>query len=222
MTQRCISYRRKSQKCALSRECRGVSCSNRQTANYSLVQTKQEDVMQIDPAKLVDARLARAMSQEEAAIAADLSARTIQRIEAGLPASLESTKALLTIFGAHIIQEIAALPMAVQRDSMRLIIERSCRQSVGLAFDGVALLFAATALIVALGKFFVPSQTGLFMSSTNEFEGVGIINPAKFGHEVLGFWIVPLMLLMSSLLLMSADWSRRIVLNVLFGRTDRG
>jgi DNA-binding XRE family transcriptional regulator len=176
--------------------------------------------MRIDPNKLVETRLAHAMSQEEAAIATDLSARTIQRIEAGHPASLESTKALLTVFGADIIEETetsiapASFPAA---DRIWPIGLRSAR----LTFDGLALLFAATAIVVALGKIAAPSHTGLFVNSTNGFEGLGIVNHPAQAHDVLGIWVIPLMLLMAGLLVMSVRRTRTIITDRLFGGADR-
>lgn len=54
--------------------------------------------MQIDIAKLKEARIARGMSQEDAAEAAGISARTLQRIETGQPASFETARALAALF----------------------------------------------------------------------------------------------------------------------------
>ncbi len=54
--------------------------------------------MQIDIAKLKEARVARGMSQEDAADAAGISARTLQRIETGQPASFETARALAALF----------------------------------------------------------------------------------------------------------------------------
>lgn len=180
--------------------------------------------MQIDPQRLVEARLARAMSQEEAAIATDLSARTIQRIEAGQPAALESTKALLTIFGAEIISEPPA-PSAdiVGKSSLHLALK--LRQgTLGTASQvivGARLLVLTMALVVAAGKLIVPSQTGLFVSSPSSEQSFafGIINaPPQGTTEVLGFWLVPLMILGAGALALSFSRIRRLVMRSVVSR----
>lgn len=166
--------------------------------------------MQIDPAKLVEARLARAMSQEEAAIASDLSARTIQRIEAGHPASLESTKALLTIFGSEIIhdpQEVSDHSTPRQGLGTRLV--QISRQSLSLGFDGLRVMFVAVFLIAALSKPFAPDKTGLFVADTRFVLGV-VANPPPGATEVLGYWLMPVMLIAATCLLMTIGRIRRI------------
>ena len=55
--------------------------------------------MKINRALLKELRLQRALSQEELAIAAGLSPRTVQRMEANGTASLESQKAVAAVFG---------------------------------------------------------------------------------------------------------------------------
>ena len=176
--------------------------------------------MQIDPQRLVEARLARAMSQEEAAIATDLSARTIQRIEAGQPAALESTKALLTIFGAEIISEPPA-PTADTVDRTTRDLTSKMRQQVlrtaSLAVVGVRLLAIAMLLVVAGGKLILPSQTGLFVGSPSGEQSfaLGIINARPPGAtEVLGFWLVPIMILAAGLLALSFGRARYLVMRL--------
>lgn len=153
--------------------------------------------MQIDPARLVEARLARAMSQEEAAISADLSARTIQRIEAGHLASLESTKALLTVFGAEIIHDPAAAEAALPQSPWRQIgaqLAGASRRSASLGFDAVRLLLAVQFALVAAAKFVLPGQTGLFVD--HDGFAIGVFRDVPAGaSEQLGLWITPLMLL---------------------------
>ena len=170
--------------------------------------------MQIDPVRLIQARAARAMSQEEAAIAADLSTRTIQRIEAGQPAALESTKALLTIFGADIIHDPAdeAATAAVQ-SPWRIVgtqVSGAARRSAWLAFAGLRLLFAVQFLIIAAAKPIVPDRAGLFVR--DEFTAIGLFSRAPIGaSELLGYWIMPLMLLAGTALLFSFGTVRRAV-----------
>ncbi|WP_295634979.1 helix-turn-helix transcriptional regulator [Novosphingobium sp.] len=171
--------------------------------------------MQIDPSKLVEARLARSMSQEEAAIASDLSARTIQRIEAGHAASLESTKALLTIFGANIIHDpTVATPEALNSpwQSLASQIRRTSRLSASLGFDSLRILFAVTFIVIAVAKPLVPRQTGLFVRG--EFYDLGLLkHPPAGSHEVLGYWIMPLMVVAAAAILVSIGRLRELVEN---------
>lgn len=169
--------------------------------------------MQIDPNKLVEARLSRAMSQEEAAIASDLSARTIQRIEAGHPASLESTKALLTIFGADIIHDPDQPAISDQASPWRQVATRigwTARRSAGWSFDGLRFLFVLNFFLVAIAKPFLPQQTGLFVGDRGFLVGVLAERPAAT-EEVLGYWISPLMVLAAVALLASIDRVRQLV-----------
>ncbi len=55
--------------------------------------------MKINRTQLRQLRLQRALSQEELAVAAGLSTRTVQRMEADGSASLESRKAVAAVFG---------------------------------------------------------------------------------------------------------------------------
>lgn len=179
--------------------------------------------MQIDPTKLVEARLARAMSQEEAAIAADLSARTIQRIEAGHSASLESTKALLTTFGAEIIHDPLA-EVAIAQTSpwidVAAQIGRASRRSASWGFDGLRLLFVLNFVLIALAKPFVPDQTGLFVD--NDGFVLGLLHQQPAGtSEILGYWIMPTMLLVAITLLLSVGRIRRQIAHRSLKELDR-
>jgi len=58
--------------------------------------------MKVDPENVKRLRLARAMSQEELAGAAGLNVRTVQRIESDGVASLESKKAIASVFGIEL------------------------------------------------------------------------------------------------------------------------
>ena len=171
--------------------------------------------MQIDRKKLVEARLARAMSQEEAAIASDLSARTIQRIEAGHPASLESTKALLTIFGADILHDPAvAAPQSRSSpwQSVTSQIAQSARLSASLGYDGLRMVFAVVFVVIAVAKPFLPGQTGLFVRG--DFYVFGLLKrPPAGSHEVLGYWIVPLIIVAAGSVLLSVGRLRHLVEN---------
>lgn len=170
--------------------------------------------MKIDPEKLVIERLARAMSQEEAAIACELSARTIQRIEAGQAASLESTKALITIFGVGIISDPVAQFEGNEQSAGRVVLNRlglASRTSARWGFDGARSMFAMLFVIVAFAKLVVPSQTGLFVNEG--FGGLGVLAAPPVGSvEVLDYWIIPIMLVAAAAFLFSIGKVRRLVL----------
>ena len=171
--------------------------------------------MQIDPTKLIEARLARAMSQEEAAIACDLSSRTIQRIEAGHTASLESTKALLTIFGADIIDDpaLSASPKSWPRwQPVAWQLIRHFPASLGFCFDGLRIAFAAIFILIAVAKPFVPDQTGLFVG--RDFQGVGLLSGPPAGtNELLGYWIMPLAFVAAGAIVLSVGRLRQLIKN---------
>jgi transcriptional regulator with XRE-family HTH domain len=170
--------------------------------------------MQIDPRKLVDARLARALSQEELAIASDLSSRTIQRIEAGHVASLESTKALLAVFGPDIIHDPMERPETQLRRTLRWTPSHLGRRTVTSAsygLDGLRLLFAAVFVLVAVAKPFMPGETGLFVDGNTYTIGWLMQAPAG-SQEVLGYWITPLMMVMAATLLLTIGRVRRLIL----------
>lgn len=168
--------------------------------------------MQIDPVKLAEARLARAMSQEEAAIATDLSARTIQRIEAGYSASLESTKALLTIFGADILHDPEPKAVTQAQSPWRQIgaqLAGTARRSASYGFDGLRLLLAIEFALVAGAKFIIPDQTGLFID--HDGFAIGVFKDVPSGAtEQLGMWITPLMLLAAGALALTIGRLRRL------------
>ena len=169
--------------------------------------------MQIDRTKLVDARLARAMSQEEAAIASDLSARTIQRIEAGHAASLESTKALLSIFGPDIIHDPAVVTPDRNPSPWQLVasqIAQGSRRSASLGYDGLRMFLAAVLVLIAAAKPFVPGQTGLFVRGDSFALGF-LSRPPAGSHEMLGYWIVPLMIVLAGTVLLSVSRLRLLV-----------
>lgn len=170
--------------------------------------------MQIDPTKLLEARLARAMSQEEAAIASDLSTRTIQRIEAGHAASLESTKALLTIFGVDIICDPVVTPSLAVRPTWQSLSRETARQlqvSANLWFDGLRVALAAILIVIAGAKPLAPQQTGLFVSNDNFF-ALGILKGMPTGsQEILGYWIMPLMLVSAGVVLISVARLRTFI-----------
>ena len=167
--------------------------------------------MQIEPTRLVAARLARNMSQEEVAIAADLSARTIQRIEAGHSASLESTKALLTTFGADILHDPLAEAGTIIRSPWAIVAAqtgRASRTAASVGFAGLRLLLALQFLIVALAKPFVPDQAGLFVRG--DYFAIGLFDHVPQGaQELLGYWIVPLMAAAGAALLFSVGIFRQ-------------
>lgn len=173
--------------------------------------------MQIDPTKLVEARLGKAMSQEEAAIAADLSVRTVQRIEAGHQASLESTKALLTIFGPEIIHdpEMVAEPVAGSRGTplSDWLIAGPSRLAM-YCFNGLRMVLVLLCLVFAAAKPILPDQTGLFHSGNTYNLGV-LMQPPGEGTELLGYWFTPVMVLVAVLLLFSI----RRVREAAFSRT---
>lgn len=155
--------------------------------------------MQISAKRLIDARQALAMSQEEAAIAAVLSSRTIQRIEAGYPASLESTKALVAVFG----EEVLADPAAIGPPSATILLlqlgglaAKRQRNIASYGFDGARLFPAAILMMLALAKPFQPGNIGLFIDKDAASMGWHSV-PVASGEEILGLWIIPLMILLS-------------------------
>ena len=94
--------------------------------------------MKIDRALLKELRLQRALSQEELAIAAGLSARTVQRMEAEGTASLEYKKAVAAVFG-----------IGTER-----LLEKSVKSHLGdpmKVLASSALLIAATFLLTCFG-----------------------------------------------------------------------
>lgn len=169
--------------------------------------------MQIDPARLIQARIGRAMSQEEAAIATDLSARTIQRIEAGQTASLESTKALLTIFGTDIIHdpEVEASTASAQSPwhMAAARIASLTRRSARMGFAGLRILLAAVFLLIFMAKPVIPERAGLFVRGDRTTLGV-LSHVPDGSNELLGYWIMPLMLLAAATTLLSIGAVRRL------------
>lgn len=161
--------------------------------------------MHISSLKLVDARLARAMSQEELAMACALSARTIQRIEAGHSASLESTKALLAVLGVDILDDPAPTdpqyPLLPWRQLGRQIAGRF-RLVASLGFDGLRLVCAAALLVVAAAKLVVPGQAGWFVAPGRQVVGL-VASPPPGAREVLGYGLIPVMLAAAMLMLLS-------------------
>ena len=170
--------------------------------------------MQIDPARLIKARVGRAMSQEEAAIAADLSARTIQRIEAGQPPSLESTKALLTVFGSDIIHdpEVATEEAFAQSPWHGAVVRlgNATRLAARVSFAGLRILFAAVFLLIFIAKPIIPERAGLFVRGNDSTLGVLSTVPSG-SKELLGYWVMPLMLLAMTAILLSIGEIRRLV-----------
>ncbi|MBS0481250.1 MAG: helix-turn-helix transcriptional regulator [Proteobacteria bacterium] len=155
------------------------------------------------------------MSQEEAAIASDLSAQTIQRIEAGNPASLESTKALLTTFGAEILCDPAVQEVPIELPTLRsfgLRLVRRARLAAGWSFDAVRLVFVAAFIAAGLGKLFLPASTGLFTGDGAFALGI-FASPPAAANELLGYWIIPLMLSCAAALLLTIGRARRMALN---------
>lgn len=170
--------------------------------------------MQIDPARLIQARVGRAMSQEEAAIAADLSARTIQRIEAGQPPSLESTKALLTVFGSDIIHdpEVAAEEAFAQSPWHRAAVRlgSATRLSARVGFAGLRILFAAVFLLIFIAKPIIPERAGLFVRGNHST--LGVLSTVPGGStDLLGYWVMPLLLFAIAATLLSIGEVRRLV-----------
>ena len=94
--------------------------------------------MKIDRALLKELRLQRALSQEELAIAADLSARTVQRMEAEGTASLESQKAVAAVFGIGTERLLEKSVKSHLVDPMKVLASS-------------ALLIAATFLLTCFG-----------------------------------------------------------------------
>lgn len=83
-------------------------------------------------------RLQRALSQEELAIAAGISARTVQRMEAEGTASLESRKAVAAVFGIGAERLVEESRPSGSGEPMKLVVSS-------------ALLAAATFLLTCFG-----------------------------------------------------------------------
>ena len=94
--------------------------------------------MKINHTLLKKLRLQRAMSQEELAIAAGLSARTVQRMEALGTASLESRKAIAAVFGIDAEQLLEKPAQSSLGDPMKVL-------------PSSVLLIAATVLLTFFG-----------------------------------------------------------------------
>ena len=155
--------------------------------------------MQISAKRLIDARQALAMSQEEVAIATALSSRTIQRIEAGYPASLESTKALLAVFGEEVLADPAAIaPPSAAALLLQLgeLAAKRLRIIASYGFDGARLFLAALLMMLALAKPFQPGNIGFFIDKDAASMGWHSV-PVANGEDILGLWIIPLMILLS-------------------------
>ena len=170
--------------------------------------------MQVDPARLIEARIGRAMSQEEAAIVTDLSARTIQRIEAGHTASLESTKALLTIFGSSIIYDPEVSGSAASVQSPWHMVAVRIGYSARAGFAGLRILFAAVFLLIFMAKPVIPERAGLFVGGDQTTLGV-LSRVPDSSSEILGYWIMPLMLLAAIMTLLSIGAVRRFAWQLL-------
>ncbi|MCZ4270791.1 helix-turn-helix domain-containing protein [Maritalea porphyrae] len=66
---------------------------------------------------IIDRRLERGWTQEQLAEFTGLSARTVQRIEAGKPANLESLKCLAAVFETNVAELIEEQKMAMNTDT---------------------------------------------------------------------------------------------------------
>ncbi len=94
--------------------------------------------MKIDRTLLKQLRLERALSQEELAIAAGISARTVQRMEAEGSASLESQKAVAAVFGIGAERLLEKSTPPISGDPMKVVASST-------------LLVAATFLLTCFG-----------------------------------------------------------------------
>ena len=68
----------------------------------------------------------------------------------------------------------------------------------GLIFSvfGLLYLFLFSFIIIAITKVIAPAHTGLFVSSGG-FQGLGYINDTAGSAELLGYWIIPLSLIIA-------------------------
>ncbi len=94
--------------------------------------------IRIDPAKIKQERLAKPWSQEELAHAAGLNVRTVQRVEAGAAASLETSRALA-----------GALDVGVEQ----LLSEGGGTRASGTGLAGVLFSLAGIVIGAAFGFF---------------------------------------------------------------------
>ena len=99
----------------------------------------------IDTERIVTLRGKRGWSQEELAQASGLSARTIQRLEAGAEASMETRKALAAAFDL-------SLEELVRSESRAENSRRGVRWGIAGATAGYASAFVAVTYSLAMGQ----------------------------------------------------------------------
>lgn len=156
----------------------------------------------INGQQVVARRIARSMSQEELAGAANLSSRTIQRVERGSRASLETTKALVAVLGDEVLHPLRSSRPTVVSSKPR-------RRSIHAIYLGSCVL----SIVLMTLELLLPSNFGLFVWPQGEFS-VGIFDARSLEGSVdlLGRWVlVPLALpAMMALVSMwcSRSWSR--------------
>ncbi|MCA9512571.1 MAG: helix-turn-helix transcriptional regulator [Myxococcales bacterium] len=98
----------------------------------------------LDRARLAALRDRRGWSQEELARAAGLSTRTVQRLESGAAASLETRKALAAAFDVELDELVARTEPGSARDS-------GVRWGIGCALAGYSLAAAAVVYTASMG-----------------------------------------------------------------------
>ncbi len=77
-------------------------------------------------------------------------------------------------------------------------------------------VIGADLVLTALVKPFLPEHTGLWFDSNGNFMSSGVLfpEPASSAHEVLGFWYIPLALIVGSLTLLATTWAIRASLRI--------
>ena len=129
----------------------------------------------IDTERIVTLRGKRGWSQEELAQASGLSARTIQRLEAGAEASMETRKALAAAFDLSLEELVRSESRA---DNSR----RGVRWGTAGATAGYASAFVAVTYSLAMGQI-SGSTAGITLGTLGAATGAMCAGIAWLGHR---------------------------------------
>ena len=129
----------------------------------------------IDTERVVTLRGKRGWSQEELAQASGLSARTIQRLEAGAEASMETRKALAAAFDLSLEELVRSESRA---DNSR----RGVRWGTAGATAGYASAFVAVTYSLAMGQI-SGSTAGITLGTLGAATGTMCAGIAWLGHR---------------------------------------
>lgn len=159
--------------------------------------------MNVNYQLIKELRLKKSWSQEKLAEKAGLSLRTIQRIETDGVASLHSRAAVSAALEIEPAMLDVELDRAIDKVDLpkldaRLFLQNLLR-TLETMLRGIVISFAsiisATLFAIAVSKPFMPDKVGLFTSDTSM--SIGIVDNTVNMQEHLGYWIVPLALLVA-------------------------